>query len=155
MRQQDQSPQSMYRIAESKLRRLGIPLHEDGTQSEDATNLRTVLCEAAPSFVESYILNNAQVRGDLEFRNLFEVSGMFQSRKVDSKKGRPFYDSRYTQVRPDESFADVFATYVENDGEMGRIRRQLKAERKSLRVYRQMEWMDKFIRTVASRNRVR
>jgi hypothetical protein len=147
---QDQTQQSIYRTAESKLRRLGIELRNIDDASEGATDLRTVLCEAAPSFVESYVLTNGRLCGDPEFRNLFEVAGMFQHRKNGHKRGRPFYDSRYTQSRPDESFADVFATYVENDGDMNKIRRGLAAAKKGLRVYRQVEWMDKCVRSIAS-----
>lgn len=123
------------RAAESKVRRLGIPVEFviDFSEDEipDGTSLCRMLEEAASLFLGKHILKKQSVEADPEMRGLFG-------------------DIRKT---PHE-FTKTFATYAEMDGDMQKIRHRYKLEGKGTRAYRQIEWIDRFVRTVARRYRM-
>lgn len=165
--------------ADWKLRRLGIPLHYtiDFTDSESGTDgrnrieirpedrlshnfvdkspLHLMLHELSHVFLNTYVLKKQSVVNDPEVRSLFGDLKKPYKRKPGPKNNQPFYVSRYAQSHPEEDFAEIFAIYVKNDGDMNKIRHQLRSDGKGSRVYRQLEWMDKFIKSVAGRNAVR
>lgn len=165
-------------IADRKLRQLGIPLSytiefvdsesdANGTHIKlnprdrssknfrDKSKLHLMLHELARIFFDKFIRHNRSTVDDPETKSLFGSLTKAYLRKPGPKKGQPFFLSKYAQSHPEEDLAEVFATYVMLDGNMGRIRHHLLANGKSERVYRQVEWLDRFIRSVASLRRSR
>jgi hypothetical protein len=123
------------RTAESSVRRLGVPIRNAETIAEnqyaDGSTPHSVLCEMGGLFLDQHILKKQSVAADPEMRSLFG-------------------DIR---TSPKE-FAWAFATYAEMDADMRKIRHRLRLEGKGVRVYRQLEWLDKFVQSVARRNRI-
>lgn len=165
--------------ADGKLRRLGIPLsytvgftgEESGTDDKNHVSLRPedrlshnfhdksplhlMLHELSHVFLNTYVLKKQSIVNDPEVRRLFGDLTKPYKRKPGPKNNQPVYVSRYAQSHPEEDFAEIFAIYAKNDGDMNKIRHQLRVDGKSSHVYKQLEWMDKFIQSVAGRNRIR
>ena len=141
--------------ADSKLRRLGIRLDytislagEGGSNRKKHVELKfedrltrnlrdkpavhVVLHELAHVFADHYIRKQRRTADNPEMRSLF---------------------GNITETRG--GFAETFATYVMMDGDMSKIRHRLRVDGKSAQIYKQMEWMDGFIKSVASKSAAR
>ena len=162
--------------ADTKLRRLGIPLRytigftkaESGTDDKnhitlnpedrlsrnfvDKTPLHLMLHELSHVFLNQYVLKKPNVVSDPVVRRLFGDLTKPYKRKPGPKKNHPAYISKYGQMHPEEDLAEIFADYVMSDGDMNKIRHRLRLNGKGAIVYKQLEWMDKFIKSVASKN---
>jgi hypothetical protein len=165
--------------ADMKLRQLGIPLDyvvefrtsgsevdDDnvvkltlgdrfGPNWRDKSALNLILHELAHVFFNKYVRKQTKILDAPETRSLFGDLVKTYKRKPGPKKEQPFYYTKYAQSHPEEEFAEVFALYTKHDGDMGKIRHHLRLEGKAARVYKQVEWMDRLIRSVAGSRRTR
>jgi len=166
--------------ADMKLRQLGIPLQysieiDGGSGSEvdsnssirlspedrlskgwrDKSPIHLMLHELAHVFFNKHVRKNHRVVDNPETRGLFGDLNKVYKRKPGPKKEQPFYYTKYAQSHPEEEFAEIFALYVEADGDMRKLRHHLRLEGKAARVYKQVEWMDRLIRSVAGSRRTR
>jgi hypothetical protein len=150
--------------ADAKLRRLGIPLNytvgfvkdgrrttgncvEIGLQDQhlrDKSSLHIMLHELSHVFAAHHILKHQNTAYTPEVRSLFG--------KLTETTRSPVF---FGQTSPEETFADIFVTYTMMEGDMSKIRHRMRVEGKGARVYKQLEWMDRFVKSVASKNLTR
>lgn len=67
-------------------------------------------------------------------------------RDMKKKFNSPDFISTYAQVHPEDNFCEVFAVYVNFEGDMKGIRKFLKQKGKSDKVLKQMQWIDRFVK---------
>ena len=67
-------------------------------------------------------------------------------RNIKIKRNSPDFISTYAQVHPEDNFVEVFAVYVGFCGDMHKVRKFLKQKKKSDKVLKQMQWIDKFVK---------
>lgn len=79
-------------------------------------------------------------------RELFGDVAKGYERDIKIKHNSPDFISTYAQVHPEDNFVEVFAVYVNFCGNMQKVRKFLKQEGKSNKVFKQMQWIDKFIK---------
>jgi hypothetical protein len=94
-----------------------------------------------------------KVRKGEEARKLFGDLTKTYRRSLQRKRDSKDYISTYAQVHPEDNFAEVFAFFVNFEGDLKRIRKILNRIGKNNRVLKQMFWVRDFLESVAAKQK--